>query len=95
MARTAAPHCNACKLLWEHTRPKGGPYASLPDLGSPYPAAMIRLYSREQSRTYTGVGWKCPAGHVTLDTGQATDHVVTPTYPRSVLCTVTGELVSP
>ena len=58
-------------------------------------AAMKRLYTREDGKTYRGMGHICEAGHVELDGAPETpdSHILTPTYPVKVICLVNGEVV--
>ncbi len=56
---------------------------------------MKRLYTRAGSGTYEGMGYICEAGHVELDGAPETpdNHVLTPTFPVSVICRLNGEVV--
>ena len=71
-------------------------YVELPRLGNSSPPPMKRLYTRADSRTYGAIGWICDQGHVTLDSrnGAKDTHLLTPTFPRKVLCLGTGETVA-
>ena len=103
MARTPASYCAICTTLFQKTLPKPD-VVGLPRFGSAAAPAMRRLYTRPESRTYEGIGWICPEGHVSLDApsaygnghhvGDHGHHLVTPTIPRKVLCLLNGELVA-
>ena len=56
---------------------------------------MKRLYTQAGSGTYGGMGYICDAGHVNLDGAPETpdNHVLTPTFPVKVICTLSGEVV--
>ena len=57
--------------------------------------AMKRLYTREDGKTYRGMGYICEACHVELDGAPETpdSHILTPTWPVKVICQLNGEVV--
>ncbi len=58
---------------------------------------MKRVYLRHQDRSYKHIGFICDQGHIVLDDAPPTGetHLVTPTYPPRVICTLNGETVDP
>ena len=73
-------------------------YGGVEALGSPSFEPVKRLYVRE-SGVNRPVGHICEKGHVTLDQGafpapEGDVHVVTKTWPPSVICRATGEVVA-
>ena len=56
---------------------------------------MKRLYTREDGKTYRGMGYICDQGHVELDSAPETPgrHIPTPTSPVKVICQLNGEVV--
>ena len=71
----------------------------MPPMGAPSSlrmgTAMKRLYTREDGKTYRGMGYICEAGHVELDGAPETpdSHILTPTSPVKVICQLNGEVV--
>ena len=72
-------------------------HVQVPEMGTRHGAAMKRLYTREDGKTYRGMGYICEAGHVELDSDQSggnpDSHILTPTWPVSVTCLLNGEVV--
>ncbi len=56
---------------------------------------MKRLYTWEDGKTYRRMWYICEAGHGELDGAPETpdSHILTPTWPVSVICQLNGEVV--
>ena len=84
-------YCKACEALYSII-----PKSWRGDVPPPSREAMKRLYVRRASGTYSGTGYICDVGHVTLDDGpEGCRHRVIPAIPARVVCLNTGEVVTP
>ena len=92
--RKVYPHPCTSDIYRERVFRHGGVEA----LGSPSFEPVKRLYVREAG-VNRPVGYICDQGHVTLDQGAfpapaGEVHVVTKTWPPSVICRATGDVVA-
>lgn len=94
MSRPRQRFCQTCRRLWAYTSNQPREYVQVPLMGGGG-EVMKRLYTRAGSGTYLGMGYICEAGHVELDGAPETpdSHVLTPTWPVSVICQLNGEVV--
>ena len=95
MPRPKQRFCQTCRRLWEYTANQSSQHVQVPLMGTLSGAAMKRLYTREDGKTYRGMGYICEAGHVELDGAPETpdSHILTPTWPVQVICQPNGEVV--
>ncbi len=95
MPRPPAQYCQVCRRLCEYTAHQSKEHVQVPDMGTRDGGVMKRLYTREDGKTYRGMGYICEAGHVELDGAPETpdSHILTPTYPVKVIGILNGELV--
>jgi hypothetical protein len=95
MPRPPAQYCQVCRRIWDYTANRSKDHVQVPEMGTRDGAAMKRLYTREDGKTYRGMGYIGEAGNVWPDGAlETTDtHVQSSTSLVKVICQLNGEVV--